>query len=120
MRTICLDFDGVLHLYRSPWTTAGEVLDGPVDGAQDFCRQLLAEGYAVVISSTRASFKAGREVMERWLREHDFPKEVQVAEGEKPPAMLYLDDRGYRFNGNFSEVTAFIHGDIRPWNKKGN
>ena len=119
MKTICLDFDGVLHLYRSPWTTAGEVLDGPVDGAQDFCRHLLAEGYAVVVLSTRASFKAGRQAMDDWLRHHDFPKEVQIAEGEKPPAVLYVDDRALRFNGDFAEVMAFVQGDMTPWNKKG-
>ena len=118
MKTICLDFDGVLHASESPWTTAGEVRDGPVDGAQDFCRQLLTEGFAVVISSTRASFKAGREAMERWLREHDFPKKVQIAEGEKPPAELYADDRGYRFDGNFGKLLEFIHGDMTPWNKR--
>lgn len=119
MRTICLDFDGVLHAYTSPWTESSEISDGPVPGARAFCEILLGEGFSVVVFSSRAADESGRRAIEAWLAEHNFPLAVRVAHGGKPQAEIYVDDRGYRFEGDFTACLNFIRKGVRPWNKKG-
>jgi hypothetical protein len=94
-QTICLDFDGVLHRYSQGWQ--GEtVLEGPSDGARDFCLALQLAGYDLVIQSSRAKSFEGKTAIMKWLAEHSFP--AMRVEHEKPIAVLYVDDRGYRFN----------------------
>ena len=117
-KTICFDFDGVLHSYTSPWAGHTVIKDGPVPGAQDTCERLLLAGWKVVVFSTRSKDEAGREAMRLWLREYEFPGGMQIA-SEKLPAEVYVDDRGFSFNGNFDQLLLFLAGDTRPWNKKG-
>lgn len=33
---LCVDFDGVIHLYTTPWTNAFTISDGPVPGALEW------------------------------------------------------------------------------------
>lgn len=114
-RTIAIDFDGVLHLYSSGWTGV-EPTDDPVPGAQRFMERLIKRGYTPVVYSARALEKDGVEEIRLWLAKHDFPR-VKVT-SDKIPALLYLDDRGLRFEGDFDEVMAFIdQGDLDPWHK---
>ena len=115
--TIALDFDGVLHSYKSGWT-GYEPIDAPVDGALEFVKLLLSKDFKVVIFSSRADTEAGKTGIKNWLKEHNFPAiDVFI---EKPHADLYIDDRGFRFSGNFDEVINFIHSGISPWYKKNN
>ncbi len=121
--TICLDFDGVLHSYTSGWKGRANIPDPPVPGAQSFVRKIIKAGYRVAVQSARASGDeghAGAVAILRWMREHDFPVAsywLFVARS-KPPALLYVDDRGYRFEGDFGEVLEAIGGGMIPWNKK--
>ena len=115
--TICLDFDGVLHSYASGYTGI-EVVDDPTPGAQRFIEHLIAKGYKVVIQSARAAEHGGTDAINLWLAKNDFPK-MEVT-STKPKAVLYLDDRGMRFEGDFGEVERFIEsGDMVPWYKVG-
>ena len=98
-KTIALDFDGVLHSYTSGWT-GWTPLDMPVPGAQDFVLDLLELGYSVVIYSARFSEGVGRSGAARWMAEHGFPPGIHLAT-LKPQASLYVDDRGFRFEGSF-------------------
>lgn len=110
-RTVCLDFDGVLHSYVSGWT-GPEPTDPPVPGSQDMVRWLQAEGYEVVVSSVRADDPAGEEGIRIWLTENGFP-EIDVT-SEKPSAILYVDDNGYRFEGDFAALRAFLEAEPAP------
>ena len=112
---ICLDFDGVLHSYES-WKGA-DVFDPPVPGAQLFVSQLIELGYEVIVQSTRAETTEGWDAMVAWPAKHDFSP-IAVTH-VKPKAVLYVDNRGYRFEGNFGEVLAFIgdHPTLEPWNR---
>ena len=67
-KTICLDFDGVLHSYKSGWQGPRKVPDGPVPGAIDFLLDLLADDWDVAIFSARSHQFGGRRAMKRWLR----------------------------------------------------
>ena len=63
---IALDFDGVLHSYQRGWT--GQIpFDRPVDGAQNFCEQLLMEGYKVVVFTARVHPELGASRVQRFI-----------------------------------------------------
>lgn len=120
-----LDFDGVLHSYRSGWT--GPVpLDPPVSGAQAFCVRVLEAGYQIGVVTARLSRIHGEteralvvDGMRQWFYQHRFPPAFHraavfpggtrwieecgdvILSGDKLPAEWYLDDRAVRFEGDF-------------------
>ncbi len=113
--TAAIDFDGVLHEYQE-WD--GPVpKNKPVEGALDFINKVIDMGYEVVIHSARASTKRGREGIRRWLKEYNFPK-IKVTH-KKPHAEVYVDDRAYRFEGDFKRTLKFLRSkkSVTPWNR---
>lgn len=113
--TICIDFDGVLHSYTSGWKGAGTISDPPTPGAQEFVRALQASGWKVVIQSARAASVEGTVAITDWLRHWGFPH-LEVVHG-KPFAVLYLDDRGMRFNGSWPTLSDIEVAKV-PWNRR--
>lgn len=111
-KTIALDFDGVIHSYKNGWTGPTPE-DPPVDGALSFIEFLQGEGYEVVLFSSRAKTKEGKEGTAKYLEKHNFPK-LKVYY-EKPEALLYIDDRGFRFTGDFGEAKEFINSGFKSW-----
>lgn len=70
-KTICLDFDGVLHSYTSPWQGPGIIPDGPVDGAMEFVIQIVRDKrFKLAIHSSRSKYWIGRHRMKQWLRRY--------------------------------------------------
>jgi hypothetical protein len=102
-RTICLDFDGVVHSYRSGWCGAESIPDPPIHGT-DKAVQRLRQDYRVVIHSARCNTEAGRNAITRWLEKHGI--EVDEVCEHKPPAMVYIDDRAIRFEGNWTDTMS--------------
>ena len=125
--TICLDFDGVIHAYTSPWDGPESIPDHPVPGAIGFIEWCLEHGYKVAIHSTRIgspeakSPGGGATAVEAWLLRNGFPdlSENFFLAVKKPPAVVYVDDRGFRFTGNFDDLVDFlkIPEQYTPWNK---
>jgi hypothetical protein len=121
-----VDFDGVLHRYDTPWIAPHVIPDGPVDGAIEWLHRTLQK-FDVVIFSTRCRTWRGRRAVRRWLRQHggmlwneslgSLGLEDIVLSYEKPPALVYIDDRAWRFEGRFPTSNE-IH-NARPWNKSG-
>jgi nitroreductase len=110
---LCLDFDGVLHWYRSGWLSATTIDDEPVPGAVDFvirAQQL----FSVVIYSSRSSHPGGIEAMREWMRKYGFP-EVTFAT-QKPAAFLTIDDRALTFNGSWPDPEALRA--FQPWTRQ--
>ncbi len=100
-RTVCLDFDGVLHSYRSGWCGAEVIPDPPIHGTREAVARLRQQ-YRVVVNSSRCHTEEGRRAVETWLHRHDIAvDEVCV---HKPPAHVYVDDRAVRFRGNWDDV----------------
>jgi hypothetical protein len=113
-KRIAVDFDGVLHSYT---TWDGDVpKNNPIDGAREFIDELVDREFEVVVFSSRAKNKTGINGIKEWLKRHEFPS-LKIYH-EKPPAELYIDDRGYRFEGNFDDVLNFIQDGMNPWYKE--
>lgn len=142
--TVAVDFDGVLHSYVSPWKNAWTIPDPPVPGAIEWLSQMV-EKFDVAVFSTRNRSFFGRWAMKSWLRRHTYNHYADLAYGagrhwthldteeeawraavgtiarfkfpkHKPAALIYVDDRAYRFEGHFPTADE-IHR-ARPWNKE--
>lgn len=64
---LCLDFDGVIHSYKSGWKGARVIPDPPVPGALEFVVTAL-DRFNVAIFSSRSHYWDGRRAMKNWLR----------------------------------------------------
>jgi len=114
-KTICLDFDGVVHLYRSGWQgSVTAITDPPTLGVRDAVDKLLGKGFDVKVYSTRCAEPQGYLAVQNWLRRHEIRADVARS---KPPAVLYVDDRGYRFDGDWDALLAFVDRpeNLDPW-----
>lgn len=105
-RTICLDFDGVLHAYTSGWCGAEIIPDPPIHGTREAVAALRKQ-FRVVVHSPRCRTAAGRAALAAWLARHGI--EVDEICEHKPPAHVYVDDRAVPFRGNWDDAIAAIH-----------
>jgi|WetSurMetagenome_2_1015567.scaffolds.fasta_scaffold165991_2 hypothetical protein len=95
MRTVAIDFDGVLHRYSKGWN-GGKCYDRPTDGALIAVKQLLRDGYDVVVVTARENLYP----VEEWLYKWGFP-DLEVT-NTKIPAIAYIDDRAVEFKGDWN------------------
>ena len=128
---ICLDFDGVLHSYESEWIDADVIPDPPVDGAIETLYTYLDAGLTLAILSVRSALPGGIQAMREWLGKHDREYRYQnrirhnvptlndriYMPDHKPAAKVYVDDRGFRFEGVFPTPDE-LRALFIPWNKK--
>ena len=123
--TVSVDFDGVIHSYATPWIAPHVIPDPPVPGAIGWLHQII-QVYDVVIFSTRCRTWRGRRAIKAWLKKHSSNiyrdglgytgiEDVKLSH-KKLPALVYVDDRGYRFTGSNFPTVGEIH-KMRPWNK---
>jgi len=120
VKTIALDFDGVIHAYSRGWQD-GSIYDEPLPGALDGIRTL-QKYFAVYVHTSRDALEVCR-----WLEERGVPSTVDIppdcvyqfwespkivlVTNRKLPAVLYVDDRGLRFQDwpqTMSYVLAFL------------
>lgn len=104
-RTIAIDFDGVLHDYSNGFQ--GEDVFGEMIPGADLATQVLKkEGNTIIIFTTRPATDA----LKKWLKDNNIsydyinenPKQPNNTSG-KVIADIYIDDRGLRFDGEWSE-----------------
>lgn len=108
MKTISVDFDGVLHPYTQGWVGYEPADEPPVPGAREFLQGLKAAGYRVVVSSCRVDTVDGMEGAMGWLMEHDLERFIDDVTWEKPAAVAYVDDRAVPFRGDWQRVIEDI------------
>ncbi|OPG13683.1 hypothetical protein [Microbispora sp. GKU 823] len=120
VKTIAVDFDGVIHAYSRGWAD-GTIYDEPMPGALDGLRALMAE-YAVFIHTSRSSGQVAS-----WLAAYGFeacvegpvhaPMEFWNEQGRllvtnrKLPAVSYVDDRALRFTSWEQVLPELLAGD---------
>lgn len=124
---IACDWDGVIDSYVTGHKGRPDIFsDPPVPGAMAWLTELHMKGKSVVIHSTRLEhhdevLAVEIEVaMKRYLVSNGCPPDVVHGlafwSGEgKPRARVYIDDRGYRFEGTFPSVDELDKLDV--WNR---
>lgn len=111
--TVVFDFDGVIHSYESPWQGASVIPDSPVFGIREAIADI-RKLYKVVVVSTRCIVPEGMKAVKDYLEENGI--EVDAIMAEKPPAVVYIDDRAICFDGKPSKLLRKITNFV-PWNK---
>ena len=90
MKTVAIDFDGVIHSYMTKWEGASIIPDPPVEGAFNMVLEYM-ENFRVVIMSSRARHDGTIEAMRNWFLKHGFPadklEKLEIT-GTKIPATL--------------------------------
>lgn len=132
---VVLDFDGVIHSYKSGWKGADTIPDEPVDGAMAAVVQY-ADNFDLHIYSARSGQNGGIDAMKEWLYknlqvyfDNNYRSRTEIdalAEStmslitwptEKPPALVTIDDRAIQFTGIWPKVSELAN--FKPWNAKG-
>lgn len=115
-KTVVFDFDGVIHSYKSGWQGAVFIPDEPVPGIEKALKDIHDAGYEIVIVSTRCAYVCGMEAVNDWLNKHGLLKYIDRICKEKPPAIVYIDDRAICFDGKPDGLLEKIN-TFKPWNK---
>lgn len=114
-QTVVFDFDGVIHSYKSGWQGPTLIPDEPVKGIKEAIAEIRKAGYKVVVVSTRCETLIGMTAIQVYLEKHGI--EVDRICKEKPPAIVYIDDRAICFDGDAGTLLEKIR-NFQPWNKK--
>lgn len=135
-KSICVDFDGVLHSYTSGWQGACEIPDLPVPGAIPWLIEMSEDPrFEICVYSSRSKEPHATAAMQIWLLEH-FRRHLLLGgmggmdarewaerilcrlkfPTQKPAAIMTIDDRAFCFEGTFP--TADWIASFRPWNKR--
>ena len=113
-KTVVFDFDGVIHSYTSGWQGIDNIPDPPVPGIEEALKEIHDAGYEVVIVSTRCSEALGLFAINTWLEYHGLFQYVDKILKEKPPAIVYVDDRAICFDGKPENLLEQIKL-FKPW-----
>jgi adenylylsulfate kinase len=112
-RTIAVDVDGVIADYNG-WKGPG-VIGSPRADVVDALRTLKAEGWKIVIHTTR-----GRDEIADYLRRNRIPHDEincnsdYTTGGAKPVADVYWDDRAVAYSGDAHQDLKIIR-KFRTW-----
>lgn len=107
MLNIAIDFDGVLNTYTG-WNGKYDLYE-PRKGADEFLKQL-SEKFEVIIFTTREV-----NSVSRWLDEYDLGDYVTEITNFKPRAVMYIDDRGINFDGDYDKILNLVDNFKTHW-----
>jgi len=115
-KNIAIDFDGVIHNFDKGYHD-GTCYGDPISGSLEAIQKLSTQ-YNIIIFTAKAkpnrplvNGKTGTQLVSEWLNKHDVLHCISEITSEKPRAILYIDDNGYRFN-NWDNTLNFIKNDI--------
>jgi ribonucleotide monophosphatase NagD (HAD superfamily) len=113
---IAIDFDGVIHNFDKGYHD-GTCYGDPIPGSLDAIKEL-SKKYKIIIFTAKAkpnrplvNGKSGTELVSDWLKKYDVLDCIHEITSEKPRAILYIDDNGYRFD-NWNSAMNFIKDRI--------
>ena len=115
-KTVVFDFDGVIHSYTSGWKGESIIPDPLVLGIKKAISEIRKAGYEVVVVSTRCATNDGIKAVNKYLLENGIV--VDRVCKEKPPAIVYIDDRAICFDGKTDALLDKIN-NFKPWYMKG-
>ena len=101
---LCLDFDGVIHSYKSGWKGVDVIPDPPVPGAFAWI-ELALHDFDIYIYSSRSESIKGRFAMQHFFIDNGAEELLDklTFTDKKPRAFLTIDDRCVCFNGRWSD-----------------
>lgn len=119
-KTICIDFDGVIHDYSKGWQ--GEDVFGNMITNADIGTSILKKkGWTIIIFTTRK--KSSK--LEKWLKDNNITYDYINENPDQPDntsgkiiADVYLDDRGICFSGTWNEWFIREILDFKPWQER--
>lgn len=114
-QTVVFDFDGVIHSYTSGWQGVDVIPDPPVHGIKQAIAEIKKAGYEVVVVSTRCAKSDGLLAVMKYLTNYGIKVDKVLA--EKPPAVVYIDDRAICFDGRPGKLLGQIQAFV-PWYDK--
>lgn len=114
-KSICIDFDGVIHEYNS-WNN-GQLNPKAVEGAKEAIDHL-KDKYKIIIFTTRACKKyninpTSKYLVEKikiWLKDHDIYYDDITS--DKIGAIAYIDDKAIRFENNWNDILTMIDNSL--------
>lgn len=112
INNIAIDFDGVIHNFDKGYydgTCYGEPIIGSLEALKN-----LSTKYKIIVFTAKAkpnrplvNGKTGLELVRDWLDKYGVLDYVSEITSEKPRAILYIDDNGYRFD-SWKNALQFI------------
>lgn len=115
-KIVVVDFDGVIHSYRTRWIKETVIPDPPVDGVAEGI-QKLRKKFKVLVKSVRCMMSdAGLEAVKKYLEEWKITVDGVVKEIPHN-ASLIIDDRVMTFKGDWSDSFLDQVENFKPWNK---
>jgi len=120
MKTICIDFDGVLHDYSKVWQ-GEDVFGHMIPNADTGTSVLKKKGWTIIIFTTRKK----TSTLEKWLKDNNItydhinenPDQPENTSG-KIIADVYLDDRGICFRGRWDEWLVRDILEFETWEER--
>ena len=113
VKNISIDFDGVIHDWNKGWHD-GTCYGEPIEGALEAVK-LLSEKYRIIIFTAKCkpdrplvNGKTGKQLVLEWLKKYDLLDYISEVTHEKPRAMIYIDDKGYRFK-TWQETLKYLN-----------
>lgn len=110
-RKVCWDFDGVVHRLPATWRN-GLVNGEAIEGVRECMEKARARLALNVVLTARPNVEA----VAAWLDSHGYAGLVEYVTNVKPPAVVYVDDRGLHFDsavGVAAELEARLLTDAR-------
>lgn len=111
-KNIGIDFDGVIHNDNKGFHD-GTIYGEPIEGALEAIKKLSVD-FNLIIFTAKAkpdrpliNGKNGIELVKEWLIKHGVEKHISEITSEKPRAIAYIDDKGFRFH-NWENTLQFI------------
>ena len=109
---IAMDFDNVIHnnpLGFHDGTCYGEPIDGVIESIKK-----ISKAFRIVIYSYKGhpdrpliNGKNGIELVWDWLKKYEIDSYIEDIVWGKPNALVYIDDKGYRFE-NWKDTMKFL------------
>jgi hypothetical protein len=106
MKTIAIDFDGVIHKYSKGWMN-GSIYDEPIEGAFETIQQMMFNGYSVFIFTSRDVNQ-----VKGWIDNLTYTLEVR---GDDPSDMYRVPIYKYGFS---TQIIPAWKWWIKFWNKE--
>ena len=110
---IAIDFDGVIHNDRLGYHD-GTIYGDAIQGSLESIEALSDKGYDIVLYSCKChperplvDSKTGAQLIWQWLENRGVKQFVKDVVWGKPHAIIYIDDKGYRFE-NWGDTNRFL------------